>query len=149
MEADLDPMLRLTSARNVEVEAVWRLINSAPMGLLIGAGLGSKFEMKYISPNDYQAVSFMRDQADIMPGHIAMTSGLPLSILFTVVLFVVFWRIFVRLDELQEIDRTLAIFSLSLTLDLLLGFNGTNPVTWSAIGYATMRSRELDAVASR
>jgi hypothetical protein len=137
-ESGVDPIVRLTGARNVEVEAVWHLIKPR---ILTGAGFGSGFEVKYISPNDYQPVSFWRDQADLMPVHIGMTSGVLLSILFTGALFVAFLRIFLRLGELGNIDRTVSLFALSVALDILLGFIGTNPVIWSAIGYAVAISR--------
>jgi len=140
IEATVDPAVRLTGARNVEVEAIWRLLNSLPIGTLIGAGFGSKFEMDYVSPNNYERVTYSREQADVMPAHIAMTSGLPLSILFTSVLVIVFWRMFSNLGALQQMDRTVSLFSISLAIDILLGFNGTNALFWSSVGYATMRS---------
>jgi hypothetical protein len=133
-ENAVDPTTRFTGARNVEIEAVWNLIKS---NALTGVGFGSNYEMKYISPNDYEPVSFPRDQADVMPAHIAMTSGLPLSILFSVVLFIAFWQIFLSIGELHGMDRTLSLFVLSLSLDIVLGFTGTNPIIWSAVGYAT------------
>jgi hypothetical protein len=138
VESDVDPIARLTSARNVEVEAVWRLIKSH---ILTGAGFGSGFEVKYLSPNDYQPVSFWRDQADLMPVHVAMTSGVPLSILFIAAFFMASIRVFSRLNKLENIDKTIALFALCLSLDIFFGFIGTNPVLWSAIGYATMISR--------
>jgi hypothetical protein len=64
-----------------------------------------------------------------------------LAILFPMVLFINFGRMFLRLERLPDIDRTVVIFSLSLTLDLVFGFTGTNPIIWSSIGYATMRSQ--------
>jgi hypothetical protein len=139
-EATVSTMVRWTGARNVEVEAIWQLLNSRPLGFLIGAGFGSGFEMDYISPNDYERVNYPRDQADVMPSHVAMTSGWPLSLLFTAVIVVAYWRMFFRLDALPQMDRTFALFALSLFLDVMLGFNGTNAVAWCSIGYATMRS---------
>ncbi|MDX6710315.1 MAG: hypothetical protein QOH96_1331 [Blastocatellia bacterium] len=140
VENNTERMVRLTSARNIEAEAVWNLIKSAPIGVLVGAGFGAGFEMKYTSPNDYQPVSFWRDQADVMPVHIAMTSGLPLAILFSIALFVTFSRMFLRLAQLVDIDRAVVLFSLSIPLDLVLGFTATNPIIWSSIGYAAMRT---------
>lgn len=139
-EATVVPLVRWTSARNVEVEAVARLLNSRPIGALVGAGFGSQFEMDYISPNNYERVLYAREQADVMPAHIAMTSGWPLSIFFTAILVVLLWRMFARLDALQHMDRTFALFSVSLFLDILLGFNGTNALVWTSVGYATMRT---------
>jgi len=139
-EAAVAPLVRWTSARNIEVEAVARLLNSRPIGALVGAGFGSQFEMDYISPNNYERVFYPREQADVMPAHIAMTSGWPLSIFFTIVLVVLLWRMFARLDALQHMDRTFALFSVSLFLDIMLGFNGTNALVWTSFGYATMRS---------
>ena len=149
MEAKLDPMLRLTGARNVEVGAVWKLLKSRPTGILLGAGFGSRFEMAYLSPNDYEPVGYTRDQADVMPAQIAFTSGLPLSILFTAILFITFWRMFSRLDTLQGIDRTFSLFSLTLAIDIMLGFSGTDALMWSSIGYATMRSLGPTTIASK
>jgi hypothetical protein len=137
-ESSVDPIVRLTSARNLEVEAVWRLIKPR---VLTGAGFGSGFEVKYISPNDYRPVSFWRDQADFMPAHVAMTSGALLSVLFTGALVLAFWKVFLRVGELRDIDRTVSLFALSVALDILLGFAGTNPVAWSAVGYAIVISR--------
>ena len=138
LEANVDPMLRLTSARNIEAMAVWNLLQNKRAGLLIGAGLGSRFEVDYTSPNDYQHVSFVRDQADVMPVHIAMTSGVPLAALFTVVLVWAFVKLLLRLDRFSGIEGAIALFSISLVPDTLLGFNGTNPLVWAAAGYAIM-----------
>jgi hypothetical protein len=145
-EARLDPLVRLTGARNVEVMAVWDKMISAPVGILFGAGFGSEFQVSYISPNDYSAVSFWRDQADLMPVHIALTSGFLLAVLFPAALFWDFWRMFLRLGRLERIDGVMVIFCLGLTLDLLLGFTGTNPVVWLAIGYATKRTLDRKVV---
>jgi len=136
-EARIDPMVRLTGARNVEVTAVWREISATSTRLLFGAGLGAGFDVDYISPNDYQPVHFRRDQADLMPAHIALTSGAPLAIAFSVALFAIFSRVFLQLGKLDRIDRTLALFALGLSLDVLLGFAATNPIIWSAIGYVS------------
>jgi hypothetical protein len=140
LEANLDPLVRLTSARNVEVISVWNLLRGKQAGLLIGAGLGSGFEVEYTSPNDYQNVNFFRDQADVMPAHIAMTSGVPLAALSTIVLLWAFVKLFLRLDRISGIEGAIALFSISLMPDILLGFNGTNPLAWAAAGYAIMRS---------
>ncbi len=139
-EATVDPWVRWTGARNVEVKAIQQLLSSQPTGTLFGVGFGSTFEMDYISPNDYGRVNYTREQADVMLAHIAMTSGIPLSILFTALLVVAFWRMFTGLDALQDLDRTFALFSISLFVDIMTGFNGTNAAIWSSIGYATMRS---------
>lgn len=139
-EANVSPLVRWTSARNIEVEAVARLLNSRPFGTLVGAGFGSEFDMDYISPNNYERVVYPREQADVMPAHIAMTSGWPLSIFFTAALVLSSWRMFARLNALQHMDRTFALFSVSLFLDIMLGFNGTNALVWTSVGYATMRS---------
>ncbi|MBR1249476.1 hypothetical protein JQ609_21415 [Bradyrhizobium sp. AUGA SZCCT0169] len=148
-EATVDPLVRLTGARNVEIEAIWQLLSSKPNEFLIGAGFGSKFEMDYVSPNNYDRVRYTREQADVMPAHIAMTSGLPLAILFTGILVVVFCRMFSRLGELQHMDRTFSLFSISLLIDILLGFNPTNALVWSSIGYATMRSLDSGTITSK
>jgi hypothetical protein len=139
LEAGVDPMLRLTSARNIEATAVWNLLRDKRAGLLIGAGLGSEFEVEYTSPNDYQNVNFVRDQADVMPVHMAMTSGVPLAALFTIVLVWAFVKLFLRLDRIPGIEGAIALFSISLVPDTLLGFNGTNPLVWAAAGYAIRR----------
>lgn len=147
LEAGIDPMLRLTGARNVEAESVWHLIKDAPLGILLGAGFGSQFEVNYISPNNYEPVRFMRDQADVMPTHIALTSGLPLAMIFSFGVLASLGRLFLRLEKLSGVDRALAIFSVSLTVDILLGFNGTNPMIWGPIGYITMRVLGAGAMA--
>src|SRR4051812_38316210 len=115
---------------------------STPAGVLFGAGFGSEFQVSYISPNDYSPVSFWRDQADLMPVHIALTSGFVLAVLFPVTLFWNFWRMFLRLGLLERIDETMVIFCLGLTLDLLWGFPATNRVIGWATGYPTKRPLE-------
>jgi hypothetical protein len=124
-------LTKLTSTRDIEVAAVWSLLRSDPLSILVGAGLGSTFQMNA----DYQ-----RSQADILPAHLAMTSGIPLSILFTVALMSRYWRMFLRLNLLGPTDKTLVLFVLSLTLDIMFGFNATNPVIWASMGYALARS---------
>ena len=145
LEAGVDPVLRLTSARNVEAVAIWNLLQDKRAGLLIGAGFGSNFEVDYTSPNNYQNVKFTRDQADVMPAHIAMTSGVPLAALFTIVLVWAFVKLFLRLDRISSIESTIALFSISLVPDTFLGFNGTNPLVWAATGYAIMRGSGASA----
>jgi hypothetical protein len=56
--------------------------------------------------------------------------------------------VFARLDALQHMGRTVALFSVSLFLDIMLGFNGTNPLVWTSIGYATMSALRSNAGAS-
>jgi hypothetical protein len=83
---------------------------------------------------------YRRFQADVMPVHLAITSGVPLSLLFTVSLTAGLWRMFLRLGQLAPMDRTLALFVLSLTLDIAVGFNATNPIIWASVGYTLARA---------
>ena len=139
-EANVDPLLRLTGARNVELVSVWRLLKSRPLGLLAGAGFGSAFAMEYISPNDYEPVNYVREQADVMPVQIALTSGLPLAVLLTAALLFSLLRMYMHLAALQPMGRTFSLFCLSTTLDIIFGFNATNAVIWVSVGYATMHA---------
>jgi hypothetical protein len=133
----VDFLTRFTSARNVEAESVWRVLNETPFGPWLGAGLGATFKVSYTSPNDFKPVAFERDQADVLPVHLALTSGIPLAIAFCILLLYLCWRTFAALGELQRPDLTLAIFALSVLPDVVLGFNATNPIIWGTFGYAS------------
>jgi hypothetical protein len=139
LESEVNPMVRFSSARNVEVESVWHLLRDTPAALLVGYGFGAEFVVRYVSPYDYKPVEFTRNQADVLPVHIAMTSGIPLAVLFTAILLGFLWRLFARLREVHGTDLVVVIFVLGLSADTMLGFNATNPLIWSALGFCSMR----------
>ncbi|MGY4364318.1 hypothetical protein ACVW1A_000383 [Bradyrhizobium sp. LB1.3] len=118
----MDPIVRLTSARSVEVQKLWDVVKRSPAEALFGQGFGAKFTVNYISPNDYEVVKFDRAQADLEPVQIALTSGLPLAILFTSILCGIVAMAFVRITMVRGVDFTIALFSIGSLLDTLLGF---------------------------
>ena len=136
-EATVDTMVRLTSARSVEVYTVWNMVNRSPGQALFGHGFGSEFTVSYISPNDYEPVRFVRDQADLAPVQVALTSGLPAAVIFTVMLCGMVAVIFARIGSVAGTGLTIALFSIGSLLDTLLGFHATNPVCWIALGIAS------------
>mgnify|MGYP002393355069 CR=1 FL=1 len=136
---DYDQILHLTSGRHIEVISVWRLLNQSPLGTLVGAGFGSKFKMEYVSPADGSLVAFERDQADFLPAHVAMTSGLPVAILMTLALIYFWLRLLPSSRTAKGSDLIILLFFLGSLTDTGLGFNPTNPTTWAALGYLTRR----------
>jgi len=138
-EARIDSVVRLTGARSVEVAALWDMIRNDPSEAFFGHGLGNKFTVRYISPNDYQPVQFERDQADLAPVHIAMTSGVPLAAAFTILFGGMLLMALVRIDAGDSADRALTLFVIASGLDILVGFNPTNPVCWLAFGMVSRR----------
>ncbi|MCA6121825.1 hypothetical protein J6500_07915 [Bradyrhizobium sp. WSM 1704] len=135
----VDPIVRFTSARNIEFEAVWEMARQGPAEAVFGRGLGSQFTMKYISPTEHKLLQYDRDQADVAPVHIALTSGIPLAAVFTALYCGMLLMIFVRIDQVEGADRALAMFSISIALDVMLGFNPTNPLCWLALGAISRR----------
>lgn len=133
-EAKVSPLVRLTSARNIEAEAVWNLVSKSPYQALFGNGFGSKFTVRYISPNNYKPVEFSRDQADLAPVHVALTSGLPLAIVFTVLLSGLIFASLIKVWTAVGVDLTMTLFSIGTFVDSLLGFQATNPLCWMALG---------------
>ncbi|MCK1575917.1 O-antigen ligase family protein [Bradyrhizobium sp. 174] len=133
-EAKVDLIVRLTSARSVEVQTVWEMVKRSPAEALFGHGFGTEFTVKYISPNDYEPVQFDRSQADLEPVQIALTSGLPLALLFTAMHCGIVAMAFVRLTRVEGVNFTIALFSIGSLLDTLLGFHATNPLCWMALG---------------
>ncbi|MBR0875022.1 hypothetical protein JQ633_32010 [Bradyrhizobium tropiciagri] len=138
-EATVDPIVRITSARSTEAESVWEKERHGWASALFGLGLGSRFVVNYISPNDYKPVEIDREQADLAPVHVALTSGLPLGLLFTVVYGGMLLLMFLRLSDADDATRVLAVFCIGLVFDTMLGFNPTNPVTWLALGIVSRR----------
>ncbi len=138
-EAKIDFIVRFTGARSIEVAVLWDMIRNNPSEAFFGHGLGNEFTVRYISPNDYQPVQFERDQADLAPVHIAMTSGVPLAAVFTVLLGGMLLVSFMRIDAGDSTDRALALFVIASGLDIVLGFNPTNPVCWLALGIVSRR----------
>jgi hypothetical protein len=129
-EKQVSQLTRLTGARDIEAASVWSVLQADSSSIWIGAGFGGSFQM----------IGYQRFQADVMPVHMAITSGVPLSFLFTVALVAGLWRMFLRLGQLAPMDRTLALFVLSLSLDIAVGFNATNPIIWSSVGYSLARA---------
>lgn len=138
-EIKVDSLVRLTSARSVEFLAVWEIVTSSAQKVLLGQGFGSSFTVKYFSPNDYAPVQFERIQADLAPVQIALTSGIPLACAFVILLLGMTFSIFLKVDTLSRLDTAIALFSIGLLLDTLLGFHPTNPLCWLALGIASGR----------
>ena len=138
-EAKIDPVVRLTSARSAEVRVVWEMVKRSPAEALFGQGFGSQFTVEYISPNNYEPVRFDRDQADLAPVQIALTSGVPLALIFTAMLCGMVLMAFIRIGSASGVDFALALFSIGLLLDTLLGLHATNPVCWLALGIVSVR----------
>jgi hypothetical protein len=129
-EKQVSWLTSLTGARDIEAASAWSMLQADPGSIWVGGGFGGSFQMS----------GYRRFQADVMPVHLAITSGVPLSLLFTVSLTAGLWRMFLRLGQLAPMDRTLALFVLSLTLDIAVGFNATNPIIWASVGYTLARA---------
>ena len=138
-EPRVDPIVRFTSARNIELETVWEVARQSPVEAIFGRGFGTQFTMKYISPTEHRLLQYDRDQADLAPVHIALTSGIPLAAVFTVLYCGMLLMVFVRIGQVEGSDRALAMFSISMALDVMLGFNPTNPLCWLALGAISRR----------
>jgi hypothetical protein len=139
-ESRVDPVLRFTSGRNIEVAAIWRLLGStSPLGIVAGAGLGAKYEMVYTSPATYEHVRFWRDQADLLPIHVAMTSGVPLALAMFGVFILMNLRMLSKLQKQEGTALVVLLYVLGSVPDTVLGFNPTNPIPWAALGFVSMR----------
>jgi hypothetical protein len=141
--ADTGAFVRLTSGRNVEANAIWELLKHHPNAIFTGYGLGARFQMVYTSPTTGELVDYTRDQADVLPVHVAMTSGVPLSIAFVLVLLLAYARVFFNVHRVDVETAQVALFVLGAIPDVLLGFNPTNPLIWAALGFALTRVDRL------
>ncbi|MEQ9667164.1 hypothetical protein [Coleofasciculus sp. G2-EDA-02] len=126
----------LLSARDAEAKGVLDTLSKVPsgMGLLIGAGFGSTYELEYFSPYLQSRQSYILLQPDVVFNYFLMHSGFPAA--FLVILFLLY-RILMLYSKLgnSSLHQDIYLFLITYSLDMSLSFVPNNPLFWILLGY--------------